>query len=313
MLFLFLVLFSTLSLASNVQWLHWKAEHSKTFTQEEDSLRFETFRSNLALIEDLNRQHNPKTFFAMNKFGDMSNKEFSALRNKVTVDTQREARATPITSKIPDQIDWRTLGAVTPVLNQGQCGADEIFAALSAIESAWKIAGHSLVVLSLAQLEDCGFPTSGCDGDDFTADAVYEYVIKAGGLESNETYPTGGSCKFDPSKVVAKLTSYTNVPSGDAAVAQALAMRPVATVIDASHSSFQFYSSGIYSEPSCSSTQLDHAVGLVGYGEVVGGSDYYILKNSWGLDWGMSGYMFIERGGNMCGVASMASYPVAAM
>lgn len=80
--------------------------------------------------------------------------------------------------------------------------------------------------------------------------------------------------------------------------------------IDASQSSFQFYTSGIYSDPNCSTTNLDHSAAIVGYGTMGPGQDYYTVKNSWGTEWGMDGYFLIARNkNNMCGVASYASYP----
>ena len=52
--------------------------------------------------------------------------------------------------------------------------------------------------------------------------------------------------------------------------------------IDASHQSFELYRSGVYNEPDCSSKDLDHVVQIVGYG-VEEESEYWIVKNSWGM------------------------------
>ena len=66
--------------------------------------------------------------------------------------------------------------------------------------------------------------------------------------------------------------------------------------------------SGIYSEKACSADLLDHALLLVGYGTSAD-TDFWTLANSWGTAWGENGYVRVERGVNMCGVASMAAYP----
>ena len=57
---------------------------------------------------------------------------------------------------------------------------------------------------------------------------------------------------------------------------------PIQVAVDASHSSFQFYQSGVYDEPMCSTTGIDHYMLLVGYGTTDEGQAYWILKNSWG-------------------------------
>ena len=46
----------------------------------------------------------------------------------------------------------------------------------------------------------------------------------------------------------------------------------------------------MYDEPECNSEQLDHGVLVVGYGSEEG-SEYWLVKNSWGTDWGMKGYI----------------------
>ena len=83
---------------------------------------------------------------------------------------------------------------------------------------------------------------------------------------------------------------------------------PISIAIDASHTSFQNYRSGVYYEPYCSSYNLDHAVLLVGYGTYYG-TPYWLVKNSWGTGWGMNGYIMMARNhNNNCGVASEACY-----
>lgn len=90
-------------------------------------------------------------------------------------------------------------------------------------------------------------------------------------------------------------------------------MGPISVAIQASLKSFQFYENGIYDDPSCSNSfsDLDHAVLAVGYGSLGYNQDYYILKNSWGVNWGDKGYMLLARNrNNACGVATDSSYPL---
>jgi len=47
----------------------------------------------------------------------------------------------------------------------------------------------------------------------------------------------------------------------------------------------------------------DHALVVVGYGTDTQGRDYWLLKNSWGQQWGQGGYMRMRRGQGMCGIS----------
>ncbi|KAF2073142.1 hypothetical protein CYY_005531, partial [Polysphondylium violaceum] len=121
-----------------------------------------------------------------------------------------------------------------------------------------------------------------------------------------------GKCKFNKADIAATLTSYVDVAHGsESDLESEVANGPVSIAIDASQNSFQLYKSGVYVDKKCSSTQLDHGVLAVGYG-TENGSDYWIVKNSWGPGWGMDGYILMARNkNNACGVASMASRPIA--
>ncbi len=90
----------------------------------------------------------------------------------------------------------------------------------------------------------------------------------------------------------------------------ALSQTPLSVAIDAEGPHFQFYKSGVYSEP-CQDN-LCHGVLIVGYGEE-DGVKYYVVKNSWGEGWGESGYIRLLRDekddAGWCGIRMQASYP----
>jgi C1A family cysteine protease len=79
------------------------------------------------------------------------------------------------------------------------------------------------------------------------------------------------------------ITSWSVLPSKNEDIMKAVLneIGPIAISINAAPKTFQLYSEGIYDDPVCSSTSVNHAMLLIGYGE-----DYWILKNWWGSKWG---------------------------
>lgn len=87
-------------------------------------------------------------------------------------------------------------------------------------------------------------------------------------------------CKFKESDVGATDTGFVDIPhQSEEKLAEAVAtVGPISVAMDAGHKSFQLYKEGVYKEPACSSTKLDHGVLAVGYGSN-NGNNYWIVKN----------------------------------
>mgnify|MGYP001341459584 CR=1 FL=1 len=221
---------------------------------------------------------------------------------------------------IPDSIDWRTLGAVTPVKNQGSCGSCWTFSATGAMEGAFQINTGELVSLSEQQFVDC--VDHGCFGG--LMDDAFEYAEKNNLCSEDDLPYTAKSGTCDDSSSSSEdvcdsgliLSSCVDIPSGnETALKVAVSRGPVSVAIEADTSVFQLYSNGIITSDSCG-TNLDHGVLVVGYGEE-DGNLYWLVKNSWGSTWGDEGYVRIGRtddptvlGDGVCGIAMQASYPV---
>ncbi|KAK0068479.1 cathepsin L1 [Biomphalaria pfeifferi] len=219
------------------------------------------------------------------------------------------------TSVLPASVDWRKHGYVTKVMDQGQCGSCWAFSATGALEGQHYKSTGKLVALSASNLMDCSqkFGNWGCSGG--FMDNSFRYVIANKGIDTETSYPykpEDGKCKFTKANVGATEKSLKDLESGSEDVLQqaVATIGPVSIAMDGLHASFQQYTGGVYNEPDCSTSNVNHAMLVVGYGTLKG-DDYWIVKNSFGTSWGMQGYMLMSRNkNNQCGIATIASYPI---
>jgi len=334
---LFLALSLLVSTASAVsffevvveEWSTWKFMHGKNYTNDtEEKFRMKIFMENKAKIERHNRGYHSgdHTYsMKMNHYGDQLAHEFRTSMNGYRQDLRAKLGAMPNEMKatyispmgvtVPETMDWRTKGAVTPVKNQGQCGSCWAFSTTGSLEAQHFRKTGKLTSLSEQNLVDCSRKegNNGCEGG--LMDLGFKYIKENGGIDTEESYPYEGvndKCKYNPATKGAWDVGFVDIPSGsEDKLKEAIAAHgPCSIAIDAGQETFQFYHQGVYADENCHTQQLDHGVLAIGYGEEAGGK-YWLVKNSWGESWGDQGYIKIARDhNNMCGVATQASYPL---
>lgn len=304
-----------------------KSYDKQYFSDEHETFRFNIFKENLNYIEKHNEEFSQNFHsytLGVNVFADWSFEEFQTKMLGVSLDSfsnQRSSKGTftrlPKNVKIPDKMDWRKKGAVTPVKNQGACGSCWAFSTTGSLEGAHFRVSHKLVSLSEQQLVDCSTidGNNGCSGG--LMDNAFKYIEEVGGLDTEDSYPykaIDDKCHFKNNSIGSKCSGFIDIVSGDEkALMEAVAtMGPISVAIDATRN-FMFYKEGIFEDETCENGRfnLDHGVLLIGYGSDNKTEDFWIVKNSWGTTWGEKGYIRMGRNlNNMCGIATYASYPL---
>lgn len=288
--------------------LSWMRNSNQLYIGDEYYFRLGIYLANSRLVHEFNSGR--KSFkLALNKFACYTPAEYKTLLGRrQSPNKSRQSIIIKSKGDEPVSIDWREKGVVNEIKDQGQCGSCWAFGTVQACESAYAISHGKLYSCSDQEILDCCEYCSGCDGGVECVTLDYIIRLQDGLLMSEEDYPykfVQTRCAFDKTKGINKITGYINGVKGDENALKKLVSQGVCDIgIDASKFSFQLYSGGIYDEPSCSSTALDHAVGLVGYGSM-NDNDYWIVRNSWGASWGEKGYIRMSRNkNNQCGVAT---------
>lgn len=301
-------------------------------SKDEEQRRFRVFHDNLHFIVEHNSQVKGLRL-GITRFMDLQLEEFRSgyagglhpLQETATLhlDTHRQRLSK---DSLPNAVDWSGSSVVSPVKDQGHCNSCWAFSAAGAIESMWAIRNKvDAVSLSEQQFVDCDPVDGGCDGGFY--DNAFRSAEGNHPLCTEDSYPYVGSkgmCRVPETGKTNSANCTTGVPQGgvigfrkvakgdDVALMDALVQQPVSAAIRADGRAFQHYVSGIMPASNCGK-HVDHGILLVGFGEDQSGAKYWKVKNSWGTDWGMQGYVLLSRGVGLddCGILAVSpSYPV---
>lgn len=280
---------------------------------EERALRLSLFSAELARVEAHNARGASYTL-GLNSFSDRTAEEKRAYRGymrsarrrpapKAALASARVAATATAGDGLPEAVDWRQQGVVTPPKNQASCGSCWAHASTECLESAVAITTGKLFNFSVQELVSC-VPnpdacggTGGCEGA--TAPLAFASVITRGIVEESAYPYTAETSTCDDAVVaspVAGITGYTHVTDNSPqALKEAVAtIGPVSISVAASK--WFGYSGGIYDDADACGYEVDHLVQLVGYGtDQDSGTDYWIVRNSWGQSWGEQGYIRLKR------------------
>lgn len=213
---------------------------------------------------------------------------------------------------MPVKFDWRDSGGVTPIKYQFPCGSCWAHATVAMLESAIKLVDGVEEDLSEQWLVSCNEDGLSCSGGRW----AHEYFLNKGDhcgdsgavLESVFPYTASDSpceCPYPGTRYFIDSWGYIGLEYSQAdvnAIKQALlGYGPIGTAVyvDEAHMA---YTGGVFN--SCVTGPLNHLVTLVGWDDTQGENGVWILRNSFGTDWGEDGYMRIEYGCSMVGYAS---------
>ncbi|CAH1112852.1 unnamed protein product [Psylliodes chrysocephalus] len=316
-------LLAVCALPAQEQWTSFKAKHGKSYGNiVEEKVRFQIFQDNVQKINAHNAlfEAGLKTYtMAVNQFTDLTPKEFrDRLRRQNGPITKETLIRHVQNGTAPDSIDWREKTLVSRVQDQGECGCCWAFSTVGVTEGQNAIKNNQREPLSVQQLVDCNtqiienVTITGCNGG--TVEAGYRYVIKHG-LNSDAEYPfeaTDDNCRAKNYSLV-KVKQGVAVDPTESALKEAVGtIGPISVGMNAD--ALQSYHSGILEDDTCGNDEddLDHAALAVGYG-TENGKKFWLIKNSFGVNWGEDGFFRLARdANNQCGIALWSSYPILA-
>lgn len=311
------------------KWVEFKEKFNKIYvSKEEDLVRFGLFAKRMQQVNSHNLHSQASYKQDLNRFSDWTSDELSSLIGSVAGPHLDKVTATSslgdfvgIREKdaVPEALDYSTdIFRVGPVGYQGRCGSHYAFAATGLVEGQQMnriSVVQPVTLLSVQQLVSCDNNMNfGCEGG--SVRKAIDYMIKDNGLESERSYPYDSSdgksiyhCQHEASKSVKYTTSFnqSQVFQGDEDQLKQLVASygPIAVHLHASPDLASYKSGVLFTEDCLANQSINYAALLVGYGTDSEQGDYWILKNSWGQDWGLKGYFWLARNrNNHCGILS---------
>ncbi|KAF1743315.1 hypothetical protein MXB_968, partial [Myxobolus squamalis] len=297
------------------EWLQHKLKYNLNYSDSEETDRKDIFSRNYAFIVDSNKINKNFTL-KMNKFGHLvsyinqikgKNERLKLFMPNSGKKLHEDPSPIFVGESIPDDWHWERARALSSVKDQSGCGSCYAFSAIGAIESQFAIHNKLLEDLSAQEIIDCSWEywNYGCYGG--THSNVFDYCME-NGISTSLAYPYRGQhyqCNRNNPNSSYKLTGYNYLTKGDEdnLLRALIYIGPISISINAGSDEFIFYDSGIIDFSSCDSVDSKHAVLAIGYS--LHKRPHLIVKNSWGINWGMDGYFSVALfRNNMCGIAS---------
>lgn len=216
--------------------------------------------------------------------------------------TSMKWRGNPVGDPAAAKFSWHDLGGkdwMTPPRSQGSCGSCFVFGSLGAMESQFKyMAGDPLLDVDLAEQSVISCISLGSCSSGGTAEEV-GMRLKSEGATDESCYPytqTDGTCDnlcTDWASRTGKITDWhmSIIPWSDDEMKAQLVYAPMVVNMQ-TYSDFDGYKTGVYSRSDSATKGGWHIVTLVGWDD---SDNSWIVRNSWGDDWGMAGYFKMSR------------------